>query len=248
MDRKTYTALAPYYDRLMDDVNYQSWIKYVKQICALFHKKPQSILDLGCGTGSPMLYLLKEGYNVIGIDASLDMLKVAKNKLNIYKPILLLSEFQNFFIKTKVDLTLSLFDSLNNLVGEDELLRTFSNVAKCLTEGGIFMFDMNTIYGLSLMNASSTFTKESNGIYSIWKSQFDKPKSLTTLRITLFVSNNGQYKRIDETHVERGYSFSKIRQLLKRNGFCKIIFYEHLSFRRPGPRTKRVMVAAEKYK
>jgi len=248
MDNKIYRALAPYYDRLMGDVNYQSWIEYIKKLCVLFRMKPRLILDLGCGTGSPMSYLLEQGYKVIGIDGSADMLKVAKTKLNIYNPILFQSRFQDFCIKTKVDLTISLFDSLNNLVKEDELFRTFSNVAKCLTKGGIFIFDMNTIYGLSLMNDSATFTKESDGIYSIWKSDFVRPKSLTTLHITLFVSFNGNYKRIEETHRERGYTFHTIKRLLSKNGFERTHFYEHLSFRRPGPKTKRVVVVAEKGK
>jgi SAM-dependent methyltransferase len=38
-----------------------------------------SVLDLGCGNGKPILeYLIKQGVNVLGIDASEQMLEIAK--------------------------------------------------------------------------------------------------------------------------------------------------------------------------
>ncbi|MDB5019242.1 MAG: Methyltransferase type 11 [Pedobacter sp.] len=41
-----------------------------------------SILDLGCGTGKPMMeYLLNHGFQVTGVDASYKMLEIAKENL-----------------------------------------------------------------------------------------------------------------------------------------------------------------------
>jgi len=244
--KKIYKALAPYYDRLMDDVDYKGWIEYIKNICVLNRLKPETILDLGCGTGNPTFYLLKDGYKVIGIDGSMEMLKVAKKKLNALNPILILSRFQSFTVKKKVDMVISLFDSLNNLLLENDLRQTFICVLNSLRKSGLFVFDMNTIYGLSLMNSSSTFTKENKGVYSIWKSRFDKKELLTTLSITLFVTENGHYKRVEETHIEKGYSRWTLKRLLKKVGFKKVSFYEHLTFRRAGSKTKRVVVVARK--
>ena len=246
MVKKIYKDIAPYYDRLMEGVNYKGWIEYIKNICVLNRLNPKTVLDLGCGTGTPTLYLLKEGYRVIGVDGSIEMLKVAKEKLSPFNPVLILSKFESFTIKKKVDLVISLFDSLNNILIEDELLQTFICSENCLRKGGLFAFDMNSIYGLSLMNSSSTFTKESRGVYSIWKSNFNRKKLLTTLFITIFVSDNGNYRRIEETHMEKGYSLYTLKKLLKKSGFTKITFYEHLTFRRPRSKTKRLMVVAKK--
>lgn len=246
MVKKIYKDIATYYDRLMEGVNYEGWIEYIKNICVLNQLNPKTVLDLGCGTGTPTLYLLEEGYRVIGVDGSIEMLKVAKKKLSPFNPVLILSKFENFTIKKKVDLLISLFDSLNNILIEDELLQTFICAENCLRKGGLFVFDLNTIYGLSLMNSSSTFTKESRGVYSIWKSKFDRKRLQTTLSITLFVSENGNYRRIEETHMEKGYSLYTLKRLLRKSGFTKITFYEHLTFRRPRLKTKRVMVVAKK--
>jgi ubiquinone/menaquinone biosynthesis C-methylase UbiE len=246
MVKGTYKDIAPYYDRLMDDVNYEAWVDYVKNICILNRLKPKTVLDLGCGTGIPTLHLFKEGYRVIGLDGSMEMLRVAKEKLASFNPVLILGRFENFTLKKKIDLVISLFDSLNNLIEEGSLQETFMCVERSLTRGGIFVFDMNTVYGLSLMNSSTVYTKESNGVYSIWKSQFDRKKSLATLNVTLFVSENGHYRRIEETHKEKGYSLYTLKKLLRKSGFSKISLYEHLTFRRASSKTKRVMVVARK--
>ena len=244
--KRIYKDIAPYYDRLMYDVSYEAWVKYIKNICSLNRFKPEIILDLGCGTGNPTKLLLEEGYMVIGIDGSPEMLAVARQKLQSFSPLLLVGEFNHFSIKKKVDLVISLFDSLNNLLSVDKLHQTFLCVNQVMQSGGLFIFDINSIYGLSRMNESSTFTKECDGVYSIWKSQFDKGKILATLAITLFVSENGHYRRMEETHMEKGYSTQKLKQLLKLSGFGKVVFYEHLTFRRPTPRTQRLMVVALK--
>jgi ubiquinone/menaquinone biosynthesis C-methylase UbiE len=246
LGKRIYKDIAPYYDRLMDDVDYKAWIAYIKNICTLKKCEPKSVLDLGCGTGMPALLLLNDGCSVIGIDGSPEMLGIAQKRLAQYDPPLIQSSFEGFYINQKVDLALSLFDSLNNLIDEGSLQRAFDRVAQCVRKRGLFLFDMNTIYGLRHMDERDMYTKESRGVYSIWKSRFDRRRSLITLSVTLFASENGLYRRIEETHLERGYPLSTLKQLLLQSGFGKITFYEHLTFRSAGPRTNRVMVVATK--
>ncbi len=246
LGKRIYKDIAPYYDRLMDDVNYEAWVGYIKNICALHHCDGKRVLDLGCGTGVPASLLLKDGYAVICIDGSFEMLRIAQKKLSQYDPPLIQSMFEHFHIRQKVDLAISLFDSLNNLIDEHLLAQTFAHVASCVREGGLFVFDMNTIYGLGHMDDRDMYTKESNGVYSIWKSRFDRRKALIKLSVTVFASQNGLYHRVDETHLERGYSLGTLKRLLMKSGFERVTFYEHLTFRSAGARTQRVMVVAKK--
>tara|TARA_Y100000031_G_scaffold151196_1_gene191975 strand:- start:863 stop:1738 length:876 start_codon:yes stop_codon:yes gene_type:complete len=44
--------------------------------------KPKLILDIGCGTGDPLILLSKEGHNIYGFDYSDSMVKKAKENLN----------------------------------------------------------------------------------------------------------------------------------------------------------------------
>jgi len=81
-------ALEPFYTGKTAQ-NYEKWYstpygKYVDKLeKALFlrlvkPKKGQSILDIGCGTGHFSFWFHSLGLNVVGIDISPDMLRVAR--------------------------------------------------------------------------------------------------------------------------------------------------------------------------
>ena len=54
----------------------------IERLANLFRKKGvQRILDLGCGTGRHLLFLLKRGFEVYGLDGSPNGLEIAKNWL-----------------------------------------------------------------------------------------------------------------------------------------------------------------------
>lgn len=75
-----YSEFAYYYDRLMGDVDYAQWADYLVRIFERFNCKPKLIADLGCGTGSFCLEMDRRGYEMIGIDASAEMLSCARQK------------------------------------------------------------------------------------------------------------------------------------------------------------------------
>ena len=69
-----YNDFSEVYDRLID-ADYSKFVSYYNKIFDRFlGKKPELLLDLGCGTGSLTSLLKKDGYDMIGVDASYDML------------------------------------------------------------------------------------------------------------------------------------------------------------------------------
>ena len=53
MSRDQYTSLAPVYDRLNADIDYEAWADHIERQFSLYAaKKPESVLDLACGTGA----------------------------------------------------------------------------------------------------------------------------------------------------------------------------------------------------
>lgn len=76
-----YGVFAEFYDRLTTDVAYGPWADY---LLSLFEKhgrgRPETLLDLACGSGSLSLELASRGVDVIGVDGSEDMLSLAMAK------------------------------------------------------------------------------------------------------------------------------------------------------------------------
>ena len=75
-----YADFAAFYDRLTDDVGYPQRADYIAELLMEHGMKKGIVLDLACGTGSLTLELSKRGYEMIGVDASPDMLCAAQEK------------------------------------------------------------------------------------------------------------------------------------------------------------------------
>ena len=59
-----------------------------------------NVLELGCGTGRVLEALIDLDVNLVGIDNSVSMLEIAKNRLADIDLELHLAEFKNFRFKT----------------------------------------------------------------------------------------------------------------------------------------------------
>ena len=71
---EAYTGFAAVYDTFMDNVPYEEWCGYIKSLLTEQGVKEGLVLDLGCGTGSLTELLSAAGYDMIGVDASEEML------------------------------------------------------------------------------------------------------------------------------------------------------------------------------
>jgi SAM-dependent methyltransferase len=243
-----YTAIAPYYDLLMRDVNYDKWVWYIEQLFERFRQKPRRILDLACGTGTCSILLARQGYRVIGVDSSEAMLEVAREKVRKerLRIDLMHQKMEDFSLPRTVDAVVCLFDSVNYILDEQEMLSAYRCASDSLVPGGLFIFDMNTEYGLAEGWGDPEFVKEEEGMVSIWRNEYDRAGKLARLALTLFVAQGDHYLRIDEVHLERAYSFRKVKRLLGQAGFADVNVYRHLTFKRLDSLAKRAMIVAKK--
>ena len=77
---ESYESFAGVYDLFMDNIDYPAWCTYLIGILKEYGIEDGLIAELGCGTGSMTELLAAEGYDMIGIDNSPDMLEVAQEK------------------------------------------------------------------------------------------------------------------------------------------------------------------------
>ncbi len=242
-----FTNIAPYYDTIMSFVNYPGWVSYIETILLTNNVEAKQILDMACGTGTCLKLWLEKGYQVIGLDRSFTMLEICKKKISHYNNNLGLinCDMRNVSLKSPVPIITCLYDSLNYLLSEGDLLSCFHNVYNNLTPQGIFIFDMNTIHSLCDEWGNNTFHRKDKNIFSTWQNIYDRKTNISTLKLTLKIKENTKAVMLRECHKERAYPLTVIRNLLDNAGFS-FSLYRHLTFRPADENDLRIMGVARK--
>lgn len=153
-----YERFAPFYDAVMDDPGPRAdrvlgWIDRYRPGAA-------SLLELGCGTGS-VLARLSSLAEVTGLDRSPAMLAVAAEKVPGAR--LLEGDMREFSLGERFDVVICVFDSLNHLLFFGDWESMFDAVHRHLVEGGLFVFDVNTLGELRRLGEESPWVDDFEG-------------------------------------------------------------------------------------
>lgn len=239
-----YQYFANIYDRLIcEDIDYNKMATYIEKCFEKMKKKPSLVLDLACGTGNLTDILSKRGYDMIGADASCDMLNVAKGKNEDI--LYLCQDMRELELYGTVDAVLCMTDSLNYITDYDELCMVFKLVKNYLNPDAPFIFDMNSYYKISNIIGDNTFTYDSENVSYIWQNEYDKNSNICSFYLTFFVSRDTEtYTRFDEQHDERAYKSEEVLDALIRAGFEKIDIYDGYSFKKANEETQRLVYIA----
>lgn len=134
---------AAAYDALYRDKDYEGECDYLEALFLKHGCKPESILDLGCGTGGHALVLSHRGYEVVGVDRSPAMLAIAREK-STAKGLgleLVQGDIAGFQPNRKFDAVISMFSVMGYLADEATLAAAFRTARESMDEGGLFLFD-----------------------------------------------------------------------------------------------------------
>ena len=120
---QAYGEFARVYDMFQDNVDYQTWGKWLKQQLAAQGITDGLVLDLGCGTGTMTEILAEAGYDMIGVDNSEEMLEIAREKQikSGHEILYLLQDMREFELYGTVGAVFSICDSLNYITEPEEL-------------------------------------------------------------------------------------------------------------------------------
>ncbi|MCU6763081.1 Glycine/sarcosine N-methyltransferase [uncultured Roseburia sp.] len=240
---EAYTGFAEVYDTFMDNVPYELWGNYLWKILKEHGINDGLVLDLGCGTGKITRFLSKKGYDMIGVDLSEEMLEVA-GRQDTEGILYLQQDMREFELYGTVGAVVSVCDSVNYLLEEEELLTVFLLVNNYLDPGGIFVFDLNTIYKYSQVIGDAVICENREHASFIWENYFDEESSINEYALTLFIEEEaGLFRRYEEFHYQRAYELSKIEQLLKQAGL-ELLAVTDEEGNSPGPECERVYFIA----
>lgn len=230
----------------MKDVPYNDWVRYLEKIFQRFNHKPNTILDLGCGTGTITQLFAQKGYDPIGIDLSEDMLLISKEKAKKLKLdiLYLCQDIISFELYGTVDCIISLCDSLNYILNENELLQVFKLVNNYLEPKGLFIFDLNTEYKFKEIMAENVFAETYEECAYIWDNYYYEDKKINEYILTLFIKEGKCYSRHEEIHYEKAYSIQTIEELLIKAGLKLEAVYNDNSFDEPDDKSERIYFVA----
>ena len=243
-----YSNFAYIYDKLMYDIDYKKWADYIEDIFKKNQVRPSMILDLGCGTGNFCIEMSKRGYEMIGLDLSVDMLNCAKEKsLKEGADILYLNQnMTNFELYGTVDVIVCLMDSMNYITNKKEMNRLFKLVANYLNPDGLFIFDVNTQYKLSEVLADNVFYDVSEQLSYIWQNRYDEKRKICEFDLTFFIKNGCNYERHDEVHYERVYSNEELKNLIEKAQLKLNHTFNALEFTSPSKESERIFYICKK--
>lgn len=243
-----YEALAASYDRLTGDVEYGEILNYLEQLWRQKGKRPESVLDLACGTGSLSILLAQKGYRVLGADLSEDMLAIACEKcmsLEGNRPYFIHQSMQNLHLPYEVDGVVCCLDSLNYLTEPEDCREAILRVYDALAPGGSFVFDVNTPEKLRAMDGQ-VFLDEDDDVYCVWRGAYSEAERICAYGMDIFQRSGSLWRRSFEEHLEYAYDPEQLLGFLREAGFADISVYGDRSLQPPAAGEQRIYFAAYK--
>ena len=198
------------------------WTRLLMKNGVKEYKVPKGlVLDLGCGTGTLTQMLSENGYDMIGVDNSEQMLAIAmeKRELSGENILYLLQDMREFELYGTVGAVISVCDSLNYLLEEEELVQTFKLVNNYLDPKGIFIFDFNTVYKYQEVIGDSTIAENREECSFIWENYYHEEEQINEYELTIFVKEeNDLFRKFEENHYQRGYRLEQMKRALQEAG------------------------------
>ena len=264
---EAYTDFATVYDTFMDETPYDVWGNFVAKLIekygvskplgasdetdniAPLDEERNLVVELGCGTGSFTQILKKKGYDMIGIDMSPDMLNVARNKaasegLDI---MYLEQDMRELDLYCTAGTIVSVCDSVNYVLEDDEILETFRLVNNFLFPGGVFIFDFNTLHKYRDVIGDATIAENRDDCSFIWDNYFHDEENINEYDLTIFVRcHEGKelFQRFTETHYQRGYTLEEMKMLVERSGMVFVTAIDADTHEEPSEDSERIYIVA----
>ncbi len=246
-----YDLLAPLYDAVNSEIDYVKWADFITEILQRHNKiKGENIiLDLGCGTGNMTLELARRGYDMIGVDYSVEMLDVARKraeKTSFGEKILwLCQDMCDFELYGTVDAAVSCLDCINHITSGKELDKCFALLHNYIYPNGLLIFDINGREKFESVYDDKSYVIEEDGAVLVWQNSYNRKSGMCDFFITAFKENaDGLYERFDVEQREKMYTLTSIKRRLHKSGFEFIGAYSDFNFTEATDNDQRIYVVA----
>ena len=242
-------AFAKVYDKFTENTGVGERTRYLYSLLSRFGVSHGILLDLACGTGAVSEAFIQLGYDVISVDLSYDMLMQARQRLAAYggKALILAQDMRELDLFGTINACVCCLDSINHLTDPADVQRVFDRVSLFTEPGGVFLFDVNTVYKHEEILGSNTFVYEDESDFLVWQNEYDPADHTVQMLIDIFSSDGaGKYTRECDEVTERAYPSEALEKMLFTAGFSEVFRFGDLSYNEPGNEEQRIYFAAVK--
>ena len=237
---ESYRSFASVYDEFMDGTDYRLTADRITEMISRYGlSKPSHlrtgaseakdvllaaeknlVVDLGCGTGKFTEILADRGYDVMGIDLSQEMLGIALERRDKrgHRTLYLCQDMREFELYGTAGTFVSVGDSVNYLLTDEDMDKLFRRVNTFLFPGGIFVFDFKTLHLYRDVIGDSTIAEDRDDCSFIWENWFDEETNINEYDLTLFIrdeageKDDNLFRKYREIHRQRGYTLDEMKK------------------------------------
>ena len=223
-------------------------IPYLGRLVARHPVEGQSTVDVACGTGTVAIAQAQAGWSVYGVDGSSRMLALAEDKARRQGVEIAWGrqDMRCFSLPERVSLATCLYDSMNYMLSDADLLSVFQSTYECLLPGGLFLFDMNTAWAMAALWDDETFLTDTDDLTVMLESAYEPRDQRTTVKVVCFQRLGELYEKVSEVHTEQAYPPEHVAMLLADAGLRIEAQYECFTLNQPTPTTFRIMYVARR--
>lgn len=243
-----YGGFAESYDLFMDNIPYDEWHTYLYSLLQEYGVTDGILVDLACGTGSMTYRLAADGYDMIGIDQSCEMLDIARGKCP-ETVLLLQQDMRELDLYGTAAAFVCVCDGMNYLLSEADLRQVFYRVSMFLDSGGIFVFDMKTAYFYQHLLGNRTITDHREDMTLIWENEYHQESAVNEYLVTIYQLAGPEqdlFQRIEEYHRQRAYSVEQVKEALQAEGLQLEAVYDAFTRNVTTAESERIYYIARK--
>lgn len=235
----SYTIMAKYYDYLMSDYDYLAIRNYI------VNNIPKGKgLDIACGTGRLAIELAKLGYNMTGIDKSMEMLDkgIQSAIAEGVKIPFIYGDMSNLELNGKYDLILLMCDTIN-YIDKDILDKLIKNIYLHLKVDGSIILEFSSKEKLINMIGNNTILQDYDNLTIIWDNTL--LEEYVKMNLIFFEKvNDDKYLRREETHIQYIYDLDYVVNNLEDNGYRVLEIIDSKTNNAPTINTDRILIKA----
>lgn len=229
-----YKDFAFFYDLLMKNADYESRFDYIIGLLAENGIGEGILLDMACGTGTLSKMFAQKGFDVVGIDASEEMLSKAQEKKleENFDALFLCQKMEELDLFGTIDAAVCTLDSLNHVTEKEKIREIFRRVALFMNDGGVFVFDVNTLYKHREVLGNNAFVFDTENVFCAWQNTLLEDGETTQIDLDIFESDEEEddvYVRYSEEFFERGYELNFLKKTLEQFRFEVVGIYDDMT-------------------